>query len=341
MLRRGSRNVALPSQVRRGLQSILDEFRHSGPLQSRGFQIRRKLIFTGPPGCGKSLTALALANELGLPNFVVRFDAIIGSYLGQTATHLRHLFRFAESTASVLLFDEIDALGKRRGNPADVGELDRIVIALMQELELTTPLGFVIATSNVPEHLDRALWRRFDGHLVFPAPTKAQLKSFVVNAAQGFGRKLPEPVASLAVSKHSYAEAETVVSSYLRQQIVLELNGRMARDNLKPLSFFLNEQHELTRGEKEGGRGIPKYAPINWGDKGRQIQNTLHQAREKILAHRTIPQKITIISYSQSHNPGSRSLVTTKRRPRWERLKRPRHTQARTRASLADSGWTF
>ena len=218
-------DVVLPSRVRRGLQSILDEFRHSGPLQSRGFQIRRKLIFTGPPGCGKSLTALALANELGLPNFVVRFDAIIGSYLGQTATHLRHLFRFAESTASVLLFDEIDALGKRRGNPADVGELDRIVIALMQELELTTPLGFVIATSNVPEHLDRALWRRFDGHLVFPAPTKAQLKSFVVNAAQGFGRKLPEPVASLAVSKHSYAEAETVVSSYLRQQIVLELNG--------------------------------------------------------------------------------------------------------------------
>ena len=88
----------------------------------------------------------------------------------------------------------------------------------------------------------------------------------------------------------------------------------MARDNLKPLSFFLNEQHELTRGEKEGGGGIPKYAPINRGDKGRQIENTLHQA-EKRFAHRTIPQKITIISYSQSHNPGSRSLVTTKRRP--------------------------
>src|SRR5215471_7416014 len=84
-------DVVLPSRVRRELQSILDEFKHSRSLHSQGFQVRRKLIFTGPPGCGKSLTAQALANELGLPHFVVRFDAIIGAYLGQTATHLRHL----------------------------------------------------------------------------------------------------------------------------------------------------------------------------------------------------------------------------------------------------------
>jgi AAA+ superfamily predicted ATPase len=218
-------DVVLPLQVRRELQSVLDEFKHSRSLQSRGFQVRKKLIFTGPPGCGKSLTAQALANELGLPHFVVRFDAIIGSYLGQTATHLRHLFRFAESTASVLLFDEIDALGKRRGSPTDVGELDRIVIALMQELELTQPLGLVVATSNIPEHLDRALWRRFDEQLVFPLPKKQQLRSFVESTADRFGRKLPEPVFSLAVCQQSYAEAETVVSSYLRQQVVLELNG--------------------------------------------------------------------------------------------------------------------
>ena len=125
----------------------------------------------------------------------------------------------------MLLFDEIDALGKRRGNPSDVGELDRIVIALMQELELTQPIGFVVATSNIPEHLDRALWRRFDAQLVFPAPKKQQLRSFVTSAASRFKCKLPESVFSLAVSKHSYAEAEAVVSSYLRHQIILELNG--------------------------------------------------------------------------------------------------------------------
>ena len=137
------RDVVLPKQVRSELLAIIDEFRHSQALEAHGLLVRKKLIFTGPPGCGKSLTAQALANELGFPHFVVRFDAVIGSYLGQTATHLRQLFRFAERTPSVLLFDEIDALGKRRGNPSDVGELDRIVIALMQELELTHPLGLI------------------------------------------------------------------------------------------------------------------------------------------------------------------------------------------------------
>jgi len=97
------------------------------------------------------------ANELAYPLYcsLRRRD---GAYLGQTAIHLRELFRFASNNPSVLLFDEIDALGKQRGNPLDVGELDRIVIALMQELEFSETQGIVIATSNLPENLDRALW---------------------------------------------------------------------------------------------------------------------------------------------------------------------------------------
>jgi SpoVK/Ycf46/Vps4 family AAA+-type ATPase len=219
-------DVVLPNQLRSELQTVVDEFRHSQELEVQGLVARKKLIFTGPPGCGKSLTAQALANELGFPHFVVRFDAVIGSFLGQTATNLRQLFRFSERTPSVLLFDEIDALGKRRGNPSDVGELDRIVIALMQELELTHPLGLIIATSNVPEYLDRALWRRYDAQFIFPAPSREQLKSFALGRAKSFGRKLPRSILSLAVSRPSFAEAETVISNYLRQQIVFELNGK-------------------------------------------------------------------------------------------------------------------
>jgi SpoVK/Ycf46/Vps4 family AAA+-type ATPase len=221
-------DVVLSSPLRQKLQSVLDEFRHAGSLEAKGFSVPRKLIFTGPPGCGKSLTAQALANELKLPHFVVRFDAIIGSYLGQTATHLRQLFRFAENATNVLLFDEIDALGKRRGSPTDVGELDRIVIALMQELELSRPRGLVIATSNIPEYLDRALWRRFDAQLVFPAPSKREVRSFVLSTAKRFGKPLPASVLSSATGKDSYAEAEAVVSGYLRQQIISELNSTNA-----------------------------------------------------------------------------------------------------------------
>jgi len=221
--------VMLPLPIRRELQALLREFKHSSSLQSKGFDARRKLLFTGPPGCGKSLTAQALANELRLPHFVVRFDSIIGSYLGQTASHLRHIFRFAETNQNVLLFDEIDALGKRRGNPTDVGELDRIVIALMQELELGSPLGLVVATSNLPEHLDHALWRRFDAHIAFPVPRKMDLRSFAVRIAKKFGGPLPASVLSLAASKSNYAEVEKTVSGYMRHQIISELDNKNAR----------------------------------------------------------------------------------------------------------------
>ena len=222
-------DVVLPLRVEKDLRLVLEEFRHSAQLQSAGFPTRRKLIFTGPPGCGKSLTAQALANELGIPHFVVRFDAIIGSFLGQTAMHLRQLFRFAETNPSVLLFDEIDALGKRRGNPTEVGELDRIVIALMQELELTNPAGLVIATSNIPQHLDHALWRRFDAQLIFPAPTKPQLRTFVSEVAARFNKKVPTSIVSQAINKSSYAEAEKAVTGYLIHETLSHLNGNNGR----------------------------------------------------------------------------------------------------------------
>lgn len=222
-------DVILPANTRRELDRIVNEFKHVADLQARGFDARRKLLFTGPPGCGKSLTAQALANELRLPHFVVRFDSIIGSFLGQTAAHLRQIFRFAETTQNLLLFDEIDALGKQRGNPTDVGELDRIVIALMQELELGHPLGLVVAASNLPEHLDRALWRRFDAHVVFPAPSKQELRAFALAVAHKFGKSIPKSILSLASSKSNFAEAERIVFGYMRDQLVSELDHKNGR----------------------------------------------------------------------------------------------------------------
>src|SRR5208283_5165649 len=119
-----------------------------------------KILLHGPPGCGKSLTARAIGHELSLPVYTLRFNAIVGAFLGQTAQRLRQLFEFASTTSCVLLIDEIDALGKRRGNPMDVGELDRIVISLLQELEHSEPKGLLIAASNLARSLDEALWRR-------------------------------------------------------------------------------------------------------------------------------------------------------------------------------------
>lgn len=218
------KDVMLRTESRRAVEALINETRHGAYLSSKGIRRRSKLLFVGPPGCGKSFTAQAIANELGLPHYTVRFDAVIGAYLGQTAIHLRELFRFASSCPCVLLFDEIDALGKQRGNPLDVGELDRIVIALMQELELSETKGIVIATSNLPQNLDRALWRRFDLILHFPKPTRNELAGYTRRIRTKFSLKGPSLRRGLEAK--TYADAEKLVEAEARSIALRELQAR-------------------------------------------------------------------------------------------------------------------
>jgi SpoVK/Ycf46/Vps4 family AAA+-type ATPase len=218
------KDVMLRSACRKALEALINETRHGAYLSSKGITRRSKLLFVGPPGCGKSFTAQAIANELGLPHYTVRFDAVIGAYLGQTAIHLRELFRFASNNPCVLLFDEIDALGKQRGNPLDVGELDRIVIALMQELEFSETQGIVIATSNLPENLDRALWRRFDLILHFPKPTKSELVGYTKRIRAKFGLK--RRLVKRGIKTGTYADAEKLVEAEARRDALGELKDQ-------------------------------------------------------------------------------------------------------------------
>lgn len=220
------KDVMLRPANRKGLQALIRETQHATYLTSRGIRRRSKLLFVGSPGCGKSFTAQAVANELGLPHYTVRFDAVIGAYLGQTATHLRELFRFAADNPCVLLFDEIDALGKQRGNPLDVGELDRIVIALMQELEFLETRGVVIATSNLPENLDRALWRRFDLILRFPRPNRIELMAYARKMSAKFRLKNNKAMLKRLETAKTYADAEKLVEAEARRVALKEVEGR-------------------------------------------------------------------------------------------------------------------
>jgi SpoVK/Ycf46/Vps4 family AAA+-type ATPase len=216
-------DVMLRPRSRAELDEIIKETKNRDLLQAKGIRRRSKLLFIGPPGCGKSLTAQALSTELGLPLYVVRFDAVIGAYLGQTAMHLREVFQFASHTPCVLLFDEVDALGKQRGNSLDVGELDRIVIAMMQELEFFSSPGLLVATSNLPEALDRALWRRFDTTVTFPTPNKMEVQKYGAALAQRFGVRLGGKVATQISRSSSYAEVEKLIESAARRNALKEL----------------------------------------------------------------------------------------------------------------------
>lgn len=212
--------VAMPKRTREVFAGVIREQQHKAELTANGLRPRRRILIHGPPGCGKSMTARALATELGLPVFVVRLDAIVGAYLGQTASRVRELFRFVETVNCVLLLDEIDALGRSRGNTRDVGELDRVAISLMQELEHAEPKGLLVATSNLVTALDRALLRRFDLVQEFRQPPPGELLRFA--RAEATRRKLTvtAAIARQARSSRSYANALRVITDHQRETLL-------------------------------------------------------------------------------------------------------------------------
>ena len=214
-------DLQLRKKSRAELSKVISEWTHRDFLSKRGLRPRNRLFFHGPPGCGKSATAAALGAQLSLPTYLIRFDAVIGAYLGQTAIHLRQLFDFSERTAAVLVFDELDALGKQRGNPLDVGELDRIVIALMQELEHANPAGLIVATSNLPKNIDDALWRRFDLEMQFPSPSKAERARYGQELSRTLGQRFSAPLKRKVEMAKSYAEVKKTLLTEARR-IALE-----------------------------------------------------------------------------------------------------------------------
>jgi len=172
------RDIVLAEETRREIDRILEEFSKRETLASFGVEPKKKLLFFGPPGNGKTLCAEILAHELRLPLFYVRFDGLVASFLGETAANLRRVFDFAAQGLGILFFDEFDALGKSRDDHEDVGELKRVVNSFLQLLDNYGGPGPIIAATNYERLLDYALWRRFDGLVFFPQATEAQLTQY-------------------------------------------------------------------------------------------------------------------------------------------------------------------
>lgn len=171
-----SRNeIVLSGELQRKLDRIEAEYRERPSLARLGLAAKTRLLFIGPPGCGKTLCTEILANDLGLSLLHARFDGIVSSYLGETASNLRRLFNYARQHRSILFFDEFDALGKRRDDPQEVGELKRVVGSFLQLLDSYPRENLVVAATNHEGLLDEALWRRFDEILFFGKPTTEQM----------------------------------------------------------------------------------------------------------------------------------------------------------------------
>jgi SpoVK/Ycf46/Vps4 family AAA+-type ATPase len=163
-------DMILPGDIHDRLGRVLLEQRQREHLRDHDLHPRRKLLLIGPPGSGKTMTAAALAGELRLPLFTVVLDGLITKFLGETAAKLRLVFDAMNSTRGVYLFDEFDAIGARRAERQDVGEIRRVLNSYLQFLEQDESQGLIVAATNHPELLDKALFRRFDDVIAYALP---------------------------------------------------------------------------------------------------------------------------------------------------------------------------
>ena len=178
-------DMVLPEKLASRLERVLLEYRQQTRLRENGLRPRRKILLVGPPGSGKTMTAAALAGELHLPLSTVLLEGVITKFMGETASKLRLIFDAIASTESVYFFDEFDALGTKRNQPNDVGEVRRILNTFLQLLEKDDSRGLIIAATNHPELLDRALFRRFDDVLEYETPEDGVLRGILRSRLAG------------------------------------------------------------------------------------------------------------------------------------------------------------
>lgn len=164
-------DMALDDSIRSRIDRVLLEQRQRETIAAHGMSPLRKLLLVGPPGTGKTMTAAALAGELSIPLFTIQLDGLITKYLGETAAKLRLIFESIRQTRAVYLFDEFDALGGERAARNEVGEIRRILNSFLQFLEQDDSDSVIVAATNHPQILDRALFRRFDSVIEYRLPS--------------------------------------------------------------------------------------------------------------------------------------------------------------------------
>ena len=258
--RRQLDELVLTQHVLAACRELIEEQQRVDLLRSYSLEPRHRVLLVGPPGNGKTTLAEALAEALSVPFFVVRYESVIGSYLGETASRLKRVFDYARNHRCVLFFDEFDAVGKERGDKHDTGEIKRVVTSLLMQIDDLPSHVVVVAATNHSELLDRAVWRRFQLRLELPNPTTAQTAELI----DRFFERMEQPVgiSGAAVARKlgplSFAEAEEFCLDVMRRHVLALGVGTLKEAVYRQLD---NWSRRVKPGELSGGASRGRTSP--------------------------------------------------------------------------------
>lgn len=220
--RRSLAELSLEPNVASATRDLVEEHRRGELLRSHNLEPRHRILFAGPPGNGKTSLAEAIAAELMLPMYVARYEGLVSSFLGESASRIDQVFDFARTRRCVLFFDEFDTIAKERADEHETGEIKRVVSTLLLQIDRLPSHVIVIAATNHGELLDRAAWRRFQLRLAINAPSRTSATEFLDQLASRLGGELglaPRTVAD-RLKGASYAELEEFAIDVRRRYVL-------------------------------------------------------------------------------------------------------------------------
>jgi len=216
-------DLVLPNIVSSLCQEIIEEQGRADLLRSYNLEPRHRILFVGPPGNGKTSLAEAIATELMVPFFSVKYENIIASYLGETSLRLKSMFDYIRTQQCVLFFDEFDSISKERGDKHETGEIKRLVSSLLLQIDKLPSYVVIIAATNHSELLDKAVWRRFQVKVTLPKPTLRTIQSFIENFQSQHQISFGYTPAAMAkeFSGLSFSEIKDICTDIVRKYILI------------------------------------------------------------------------------------------------------------------------